>query len=215
MTNAGIKAVLKNAMRGNEKIPTVWMGFYLNVFLYLALVLNVLNIPSSLSGLFSIPIWIGKQNVLEIALFFANAAAAVSSMMAFVELRDFTQSGYTWNIVLLCSGYASIFLMVLPQWLQGEAHTRMSLAFLIGSQVAIALIWLIPNLIYFKKRKHLFRRYTTAEVSAALKGEPPIPARPIRKPCHYQPSKARVNVRNQASGKATRYARILKAYNER
>ncbi|HWR23826.1 MAG TPA: hypothetical protein VN366_10180, partial [Feifaniaceae bacterium] len=55
--------------------------------------------------------------------------------------------------------------------------------------------WLIPNLRYFKKRKHLFRPYTTAEVAAALKGEPPAPALLIRKPCHDKPTKAKVDVR--------------------
>ena len=213
MTNAGIKAVLKAAMEEDEKLSTAWMGFYLNVCLYIELVINALTLPNTFSGIYNIPIWIGEGNSLELALFFVKAVTAVAAVMAFIELRDFTRAGYRWNIVLLVSGSAGGTLSRLSIWLRGETGARMDTVFFIAMQVIAILVWLIPNLIYFKKRKHLFRPYTTAEVAAAIKGEPPAPALPVRKPCHYKPTKAKVDMqklsRLQAEGKATRLAQII------
>ncbi len=222
MTNAGIKAVLKAAMREDEKLSTAWMGFYLNVFLYAALVMNALALPSALSGIYNIPIWGGEGNVLELAMFFVNALTAVAAIMTFIELRDFTPAGYKWNIVLLVSGFAGQVLSRLSVWLRGEAGARMDSGFFIAAQVIAILVWLIPNLIYFRKRKHLFRAYTTAEVAAATKGEPPVAVvaaavAATRKLCRYQPSKAKVDIRKLCSpqaGKATRYTRIIKAHKQ-
>lgn len=170
MTNAGIKAVLKNAMRENEQISTAWMGFYLNVYLYLVLVTSILAIPNALSGLYSIPIWVGERSVLEFVSFFVSAFAAVAAIMTFIELRDFTLAGYRWNIALLLSRSFEYGLSILSVWLRGEPDARMDIGFLIAGQVAAVLIWLVPNFIYFRKRKYLFRPYTTAEVAAAIKG---------------------------------------------
>ena len=195
MTNAGIKAVLKKAMIENEQISTKWMVFYLNVYLYLALVMNVLAIPNSLAGLFSIPIWVGEKNILELALFFIRALIGIAAIITFVELRDLTQRGYKWNVVYLCSNFVAMSLSMLSTWLEGEPGARMNIGTLNSVITVLALAWLIPNITYFKKRKHLFRPYTTAEVAAALKGEPPAPALPVRKPCRYQPSKAKVDTR--------------------
>ena len=62
MTNAGIKAVLKAAMEEDEKLSTAWRGFYLNVCLYIELVINALTLPNTFSGIYNIPIldWGGK-----------------------------------------------------------------------------------------------------------------------------------------------------------
>ncbi len=218
MTNAGIKAVLKKAMIDNEQVSTKWMGFYLNVCLYLVLVTNILVIPNALTGLYSIPIWVGEQNILELALFFTKALIGISAIGTFIELRDFTQRGYKWNVVYLCSMFVGMSLSMVSIWLERDPGVNIKIGTLITSQQPMLLFWVIPNLIYFKKRKHLFRTYTTAEVAAAIKGEPPAPALPVRKSCHYQPTKAKVNVRRfytpQADGKATRYTRIIKEHKQ-
>lgn len=217
MTNAGIKAVLKKAMIENEQISTAWMGFYLNIYLYLVLVTNILVIPNALIGLYNIPIWVGELNILELALFFIKALIGVAAIGTFIELRDFTQRGYKWNVVYLCSIFVGMSLSMLSIWLERDPGA-IKIGTLIASQQPVLLFWVIPNIIYFRKRKHLFRPYTTAEVAAALKGEPPAPALPTRKSCHSQPSKARVDTRKfyapQGSGKATRYTRIIKEHNE-
>ncbi len=216
MTNAGIKAVLKKAMIDNEHVSTAWMGFYLNVYLYLVLVTNILVIPNALSGLYSIPIWVGEQNILELALFFIKALIGISAIGTFIELRDFTQRGYKWNVVYLCSFFVAMSLSALSTWLERDPGVNIKIGTLITSQQPILIFWVIPNLIYFKKRKHLFRPYTTAEVAAALKGEPPTPALPVRKPCHYKPVKAKVDVRKfyalQADGKETRLLRVIRQH---
>ena len=220
MTNAGIKAVLKKAMIESEQISTAWMGFYLNVYLYLVLVTSLLNIPTALAGLYSIPLWVGEGNVLDLVWFFLTVLAGVAAIFTFIELRDFTLAGYKWNIVLLCAGFAENALSTYSRWQQEHAHLPggLKIEFLIGAQVAGVLIWLIPNLIYFKKRRHLFRTYTTSEVAAAIKGEPPASALPIRMPCHYKPTKAKVDIQKllsfQAEGNATRLARIMKDHKQ-
>ena len=212
MTNAGIKAVLKKARLEDQKLTTDWLKFYLNVYLYIVLVMTGLVIPNALSELYEIPIWIGEGNVLELLSFFLNAFAAVAVIFTFIELRDFTPLGYKWNIVFLVSSFAEYSLTTLSKWLEGEPDGRMRLSFLIFGNILYLLAWLIPNLIYFKKRKHLFRTYTTAEVAAAIKGEPPAPVLPIRKPCRYKPTKAKVDVRKLCAphGKATRLAQIMR-----
>ena len=222
MTNAGIKAVLKKVKLENEVLSTSWMEFYLNVYLYLALITNALMIPRAPFGLYNIPIWIGEGSILELIQFFVSVIAAIAAMMTFIELRDFTPTGYKWNIVLLCAGYAENSLSLFSRWLQEYAAGGLKLEFLIGAQVAGIFIWLVPNLIYFRKRRRLFRIYTTAEVVAALKGEPPVAvvavaAVPARKLCRYQPSKAGVDTRKfwlAKVGKATRYTRIIKAHKQ-
>ena len=218
MTNAGIKAVLKKAMLENEKISTAWLGFYLNVYLYLALVTSAVAIPTTLFGLYNIPLWIGAGSFLEPIWFFVSLTEAVAAIMTFIELRDFKLAGYKWNIVLLVSSSAEYTLSMLSVWLRGEPGARMDIGFLIAAQVVAVLIWLIPNLIYFRKRKHLFRPYTTTEVAAALKGEPPAPALPVRKPCHYKPTKVKVDMMklfsSQADGKETRLMRIMEQHNK-
>ncbi len=218
MTNAGIKAVLKKTMLENEEISTAWMGFYLNVYLYLALVTSVLTLPNTLLNISNIPIFVGEGNIWGVVSFFVSAIAAVAAIMTFIELRDITLAGYKWNIVLLVSISVEFALSMLSVWLRGEPDARMDIGFLIGGQVVVALTWLVPNLIYFKKRKHLFRPYTTAEVAAALKGEPPTPALPVRKPCHYKPTKVKVDMRklysSQADGKETRLMRIMEQHNK-
>ncbi|HWR23395.1 MAG TPA: hypothetical protein VN366_07955 [Feifaniaceae bacterium] len=215
MTNAGIKAVLRKAMIENEETSTAWMGFYLNVYLYLALVFSAVAVPNALYDLYRIPIWAGAGNILELVLFFVKALWGIAAIGTFIELRDFTQRGYKWNAFYLCSSFVGMSLAMLSAWLEGEPGARMTVT-LERAVMILALGWLIPNLRYFKKRKHLFRPYTTAEVAAALKGEPPAPALPIRKPCHDKPTKAKVDVRKfysvQANGKTTRFVRVIRRH---
>ena len=213
MTNAGIKAVLKKAMLENEQISTAWMGFYLNIYLYILLVTNILVIPNALTGLYSMPIWVAEKNILELALFFIKALIGISAIGTFIELRDLTQRGYKWNVVYLCSFFVGISLSTISIWLKRDPGVSIKIGTLITSLQPVLLFWVVPNLIYFKKRKYLFRTYTTAEVAAAIKGEQPAPALPIRKPCRYQPTKAKVDMqklsRLQAEGKATRLAQMI------
>lgn len=206
MTNAGIKAVLKKARLEDEKLTADWLKFYLNVYLYVVIVVEAFAFPNALAGLSDIAIWIGTGNILELASFFVNALVGVAAVITFIELRDFTLAGYKWNFVLLCAGFAGNALSAFSKWLQEYAPGGLKLEILIGAQVAVALIWLIPNLIYFRKRKHLFRTYTTAEVAAALKGEPPAPVLPVRKPCHAAPTKMDMR---KLGGKATRLRCIV------
>ncbi len=202
MTNAGIKAVLKN-----KNPSTRWLRFYLNVYLYIVIVFAAIATPSIVIGLLSSANWIAEGNILELTTFLVRTLTAAASIVTFLEMRDLTMLGYKWNVVMLCGGFVWTVLIYVSEWLNTDAEYRTQMSGVALFLALLLFLWLIPNLVYFKNRKHLFRPYTAAEVAAAIKGEPPAPALPIRKPCRYKPTKAKVDTRKflPQARKETRY----------
>ena len=204
MTNAGIKAVLKN-----KNPSTRWLRFYLNVYLYIVILFAAIATPSIVIGLLSSANWIAEGNILELIKFLVRTLTAAASIVTFLEMRDLSMPGYKWNVVMLCSGFVWTVLIYVSEWLNADADYRTQMSGVALFLALLLFLWLIPNLVYFKNRKHLFRSYTAAEVAAAIKGEPPTPALPIRKPCQYKPTKAKVHTHKRTYGRKTRPASLM------
>ena len=85
MTNAGIKAVLKN-----KNPSTRWLRFYLNVYLYVVIVFAAIATPSIVIGLLSSAKWIAEGNILELTTFLVRTLTAAASIVTFLEMRDLT-----------------------------------------------------------------------------------------------------------------------------
>ena len=100
MTNAGIKAILK------DKAPsTKWLQFYLNVYLYVAIVFAAISVPGAMIGSLKVGRWIVEGDVLELAMFLVRTFTAAASIVTFLQMRKLTMLGYKWNLAMLYGGF--------------------------------------------------------------------------------------------------------------
>ena len=145
------------------------MRIYIGAFLWIAFSLAVCNISAMAEEAPDIVLWNGiSPSLIRILV---QAVASVTTVITFIQMRRMQLSGYWWNVAMLWSIFASVATDVLTfgiVWLPSVRVPEESAV----TVIIAPLLWIVPNLIYFRKRKHLFRGYTAAEVKAIMNGEP-------------------------------------------
>lgn len=171
MIRVGIKDEIKAILKVSQP-STAWMRFYFNVYLYFALLLAVHTVPNIISGVSLVGGWVQDGSYLPIIRFLAQTLTLVSTVITLIQMRNLGESGYWWNIVMLWGNFIDnvAYALMLEFFNLSDMQIPAGVTLIVS---AALLAWIIPNLIYFKKRKHLFRVYTVEEVAAAIKGESP------------------------------------------
>ncbi len=177
MNNATIKAILKD-----KKPSTKWLQFYLNIYLLIVIVFEAASLPNISAAILGVTKWITQGEILETILVLTGILTAVTTVGAFAGLRNLTARGYKWNIAMLCSYFIRTALGVGPIWGDSGTMLRFNLMAVPVTITTGTLVWLIANLVYFRKRRHLFRTYSADEVEVAIQGHPPVSALPVHHP---------------------------------
>ena len=148
-----------------------WMRIYIGAFLWIAFSFAVYSIADIMGEVPHIAGWLRNGLYPSLIRLFVQTIASVTTVITFIQMRRLKPSGYWWNVVMLWSIFVTVATDVLTLGIVGLPSIRVP-AELTVTVMIVPLLWIIPNLIYFKKRKHLFRGYTAAEVKAAIYGEP-------------------------------------------
>ncbi len=148
-----------------------WMRIYIGAFLWIAVSFAVCRISAMAEEVPHIALWIRNGLYPLLIRLLVQTVASVTTVITFIQMRRLKPSGYWWNVVMLWSIFVTVATDVLTLGIVGLPSIRIPAESTVTVMIA-PLLWIIPNLIYFKKRKHLFRGYTAAEVKAAIYGEP-------------------------------------------
>ena len=148
-----------------------WMRIYIGAFLWIAFSLAVCRISAMAEEVPNIVLWIRNGISPSLIRFLVQAVAAVTAVITFAQMRRMKPSGYWWNVAMLWSVFISVATDVLTFGIVWLPSIRVPAESTVTVIIA-PLLWVVPNLVYFRKRKHLFRLYTAAEVKAIMNGEP-------------------------------------------
>lgn len=148
-----------------KKIPMKWFNFlvkfWLPVLLILGIIADIINlnksfeIYSDIFSLFSVKLYF----ILSLSYIIPTR---IIHLLAYINLRDYKKAGYKMLlalIVLYAMGKLLAYIFAIPMAIElvlfdairQELFTRTT------STLIVTPIIFIPNYIYFKKRKHLFR----------------------------------------------------------
>ncbi len=169
MANAGSEAERKDGAKSKER-SIAWMRVYIGAFLWIAFSLALYSIADIMGEVPHIAGWLRNGLYPSLIRFLVQATASVTTVITFIQMRRLKPSGYWWNVAMLWSNFANVAADVLTLGIVGLPSIRVPAESTIAVIIA-PLLWVVPNLIYFRKRKHLFRGYTAAEVKAIINGE--------------------------------------------
>lgn len=135
-----------------SKLPTKWLRFYIKIRFPIGIVISLIMFINSITVTdFSI---YDTSSLLFVIFFFALDFFNISLLVwTYMEMKKLTPRGYVLNLVYIY--FFEIYYAViygLPYMFTSQFWSY----FLIGA--IPGLVWLIPNLIYFRKRKDLFYR---------------------------------------------------------
>ena len=183
--NAGIKAILKASGRN-----VAWFRIYVLILMPITAAFVGLSLPSRMFLPVDLYAQVYTGNIASAAVGIASAVCGVTCLIACVRLRELSRAGYGWNLAYL-GGFVVYYLSFTVEYALRPRHA--SWVYL-GVLFLILMIWPILNIIYFTKRKTLFRPYTEDEVLRALQSDPPAqPAPPMRPVHHGRPTKANLD----------------------
>ena len=157
-------AVLKESL-----IPTRWMRAYISIYL-IGLVVSVgLNVLSMIYALLTRSVQQQPLMVFCIIIVILGVPLLVSVAFAYKYLIDLRPSGYIWNIVhlvlsaLYWMSYATLNYAIAYELGRLDYVPNVTILFLI-----YAGGWVLPNYLYFQKRRALFRAYTPSEIEYVM-----------------------------------------------
>lgn len=145
-----IEDVTQNSNEGNY-----WLKFYIDIRFPLGFIFTVIQyIMFFSSGLFSLiaeidfPIFI----VLFIVLLSYEVFYFILSILTFINMRKFNYLGYKLNNIILICGVIYFAFSV-----ASLASTYFVMTFIIAALI-YSVAFMLPNMIYFSHRKHMFTR---------------------------------------------------------
>ena len=130
---------------------TAWMSFYIYIRFPLGLVLGCLSF-FSVAATMSDSSQLGADSGLLAFCIFIDLAYLAFTVITFIYMRKFTMTGYTLNqIYLICAAVINGLSSAVGTY----NEEALSFMWFIGSGV-YALVFVLPNWIYFRKRIDLF-----------------------------------------------------------
>ncbi len=156
-------AVLKES-----PIPTRWMRAYVTIYLVALFVQTAIFQLRLLSQLLSGRIGLAKETLIPFVVLAAvGLALMVCTVFAYKYMINLRPSGFKW-------GVAHLVLCVIL-WAV-NASINLGFRYNSGASVLYAVIflviyaggWALPNYLYFRKRRALFRVYAPSEIAYAM-----------------------------------------------
>jgi hypothetical protein len=158
----------QNALLDQSGTPARWLRFYMRVVLWLQMgwwMLAALEAFGRLSDI--VGTWRKDPMLL---LFPANQIGALLGILAYIHFRrGLSWKAYRWNFAYLCWCPVALGWGLFDLTFTRFTPDRWTALVLFNSAVLlVALLWTALNLVYLRKRRHLFRAYTKEEIAEAL-----------------------------------------------
>lgn len=182
--NSQITALLKESGKDVR-----WMRLYLNAVMPVLAAFAVLSLASLRLFPSSLLISAAQTKIGEMLLTIFSYISPAIAIFTFFHLRTLSPAGYRWNIIFLWEGFLAWLVRTAVEYYPLQIQNPFRIPLLGTFILTYLLIWVLPNLFYFKKRKELFRTYADEEIRLALRPRETDPFTPKRAVCHHQPSK--------------------------
>lgn len=156
----------QDALLAQSGMPNKWLRFYMRYLLLFqiifAFVPMVLFIPLLLPLISDNPLLL-----LQFTVILTMAVLAILSY--YYSLRGLSFKAYCWNFAYLCyipAAYTEYLIAIASS--RYALNSVISIGLFIAPRLLLCILWIVPNIIYLRKRRQLFRTYSKEQIAAAV-----------------------------------------------
>ncbi len=150
--------------------PTRWMQAYISIYLIALFVQTAIFDLRMLLPVLSGRIGLASETFIPIVVVAAvGLALMVCTVLAYMYMINLRPSGFGWGVahLILCVIFWAVNASInIGFWYNSGASGYVLYAVIFF--VIYAGGWVVPNYLYFRKRRALFRAYTPREIAYAM-----------------------------------------------
>lgn len=111
-----------------------------------------------------------SDNPLLLLQFTVILTMAVLAILSYYySLRGLSFKAYCWNFAYLCyipAAYTEYLIAIASS--RYALNSVISIGLFIAPRLLLCILWIVPNIIYLRKRRQLFRTYSKEQIAAAV-----------------------------------------------